>query len=54
MQSGNYQDNVIWPLLCNYNDSVIADVNPDVIDVNLDPNANIDPAICVLPIVEKV
>jgi len=48
MQSGNYQDNITWPLIHNHNNNA---TDPDVIDIDLDPDANTDP---VLPTVERV
>lgn len=37
MQGGNYQDNVTQPLSREYDNDAIADVDPDVIDTDLDP-----------------
>jgi hypothetical protein len=35
-RSGNYQDNVTRPLSCDHDDNITADIDPDVIDGDLD------------------
>jgi hypothetical protein len=52
-RSGNYQDNVTRPLSRDHDNNITADIDPDVIDGDLDPDAD-DPAACVLPAVERV
>ena len=54
MRSGNYQDNVTRPLSRDHDDSAIADIDPDAIDADLDPDPDTDPAMRVLPAVERV
>ena len=51
--SGNYQDNVTWPLSHDHDDNATAKVDPDVIDADLE-DTDSDPAVHVLPAVEKV
>jgi len=52
-RSGNYQDNVTRPLSRDHNDNATAEVDPDVIDADLE-DTDSDPAVHVLPAVEKV
>jgi hypothetical protein len=54
VRSGNYQDNVTRPLSRDHDDSAIADIDPDAIDVDLDLDPDADPAMRVLPAVERV
>jgi hypothetical protein len=55
-QSGNYQDNVTRPLSRNHDDNATADVDVDMIDADpdLDADTDCDPAMHVLPAVERV
>src|SRR6267154_1264115 len=49
-----YQDNITWTLSWDHNDSATADIDPDVVDGDLDPDPETDPAMHVLPTVERV
>lgn len=51
-RAGNYQDSVTRPLSRDHDDNATADVDPDVINAELD--ADTDPAMRVLPVVEKL
>jgi hypothetical protein len=53
VRSGNYQDNITRPLSRDHDDSAIADIDPDAIDAE-DPDPDADPAMRVLPAVERV
>ena len=52
-RSSNYQDNVTRPLLHDHDDNATAEVDPDVIDADLE-DTDSNPAVHVLPAVEKV
>jgi hypothetical protein len=54
VRSGNYQDNVTRPLSHDHDDSATTNVDPDVIDGDLDADTDADPAVHVLPAVERV
>ena len=53
-QSGNYQDNITWPLSWDHDDNATVDVDPDAIDADLNLDTETDPAICMLPAAERV
>ena len=53
-RSSNYQDNITWPLSRDHDDNTTVDVDPDVIDADLDLEPDTDPAMRVLPTVERV
>ena len=54
-RSANYQDNVTRPLSRDYDDNVTADVDPEEINADMDPDTDsTDPAIRVLSVVERV
>ena len=51
---GNYQDNITWPLSRDHDDNATVDIDPNVINADLDPDLDTDPAMRVLPAVERV
>jgi hypothetical protein len=53
-RSSNYQDNITRPLSRDHDDNATADIDPDVVDVDLDPNADTDLTVHVLSAVERV
>jgi hypothetical protein len=54
VRSANYQDNVTRPLSRDHDNNATADIDHDVLDVDLDPDPDTDPAMRVLPAVERV